>query len=73
MARILGYNARQIEGGVKRSDDTYAPHSWVEIDENNQVYVYDPEYEWQYHKEMVYGQKERWIYKIDSYMTDEPR
>ncbi|MBQ7059490.1 MAG: hypothetical protein IJM83_09375 [Firmicutes bacterium] len=76
MARILGYDARQVEGGVKRWDDTYAAHSWVEIDEGDQTYVYDPEYEWQYSKDgfrMVYGQKERWIYKVSGYMTDEPK
>lgn len=75
MARLLGYDARQVSGGVMRPDESYADHSWVEIDEGDVTYVYDPEFEWQYGRDgfrMVYGQAERWVYKIYSYMTDEP-
>ena len=74
MARLLGYEARQVNGGVLRYADNYAPHSWVEIDEGGTTYVYDPEYEWQYHNtgyHMVYGQSGRWFYKVYDYMTDE--
>ena len=42
MALCLGYNAHQISGYVGSRSGGLAPHSWVEIDEADGTWVYDP-------------------------------
>ena len=42
MARALGYNAHQVVGYVPHRGGGDAPHSWVEIDEADGTWVYDP-------------------------------
>lgn len=42
MAKCLGYNAHQVAGAVPSRRGGLANHSWVEIDEEDGVWVYDP-------------------------------
>ena len=42
MALCLGYNAHQVSGFVGSRSGGLAPHSWVEIDESDGTWVYDP-------------------------------
>ena len=42
LARDLGYDAHQV-GGLQGSYNT--PHSWVEINMNGTIYVFDPDFE----------------------------
>ena len=45
MARLLGYQARQMYGQVPAARGGLTPHSWDEIDINGVTYVFDPEFE----------------------------
>lgn len=61
MAKLLGYDATQINGKVFG----YETHSWVEIKQKGKVYVYDPEFAWQKHKngyKIRYKQPGTWRY-----------
>lgn len=42
MARVLGYDAHQIAGAVPSRSGGLANHSWVEMDEEDGTWVYDP-------------------------------
>ena len=42
MARVLGYDAHQISGAVVSRSGGFSVHSWVEFDEEDGVWVYDP-------------------------------
>ena len=42
MALCLGYDAHQVSGFVGSRSGGLAPHSWVEIDEADGTWVYDP-------------------------------
>lgn len=65
MARLLGYDARLIEGGVP-SPGYVAPHSWVEIYENGKLSgVYDSGFAQVYPGNgynIKYGQRGTWVY-----------
>ena len=74
MARLLGYDARQTSGGIRTWSGGLAAHSWVEIDQDDQTYVYDPEYQHESGNDgfaNVYGQSGRWKYVVNYYMEDE--
>lgn len=43
LAQALGYNAKPQCGFVPSASAGWAAHSWVEIYENGQTYVYDPD------------------------------
>lgn len=75
MARLLGYEARQVDGHIL--DFEYLHHSWVEIIVDGELYVCDPEFEWQkgmngYMKK--YGEEGYWELNMEliSYMDDLP-
>ncbi|MBO4887923.1 MAG: transglutaminase domain-containing protein [Firmicutes bacterium] len=75
MARLLGYEARQVDGHIL--DFEYLHHSWVEIVIDDETYVCDPEFEWQkgmngYMKK--YGEEGYWELNMEliSYMDDLP-
>lgn len=42
MAKVLGYNAKEVFGYLIYSDGSHRPHGWVEIDGK----IYDPQIEW---------------------------
>ena len=42
LAECMGYDAHQIAGAVPSRRGGLANHSWVEIEENGEVWVYDP-------------------------------
>ena len=44
MAKLLGYDAYYIEGGVGSYDGTVIDHSWVEMVIDGQLYVFDPDF-----------------------------
>ena len=65
MARALGYNAHQVVGYVPHRGGGDAPHSWVEIDEADGTWVYDPNFTNEkglpaFH--FKYGQSRTWRY-----------
>ena len=73
MARLLGYDARQMDGYVRNVRGGLSPHSWVEIDSDGQTYVYDPDYTYSRKKsafKIQYGQKGTWQYQKYHVMTD---
>lgn len=67
MAKLLGYNVRQVHGKVLHST-----HSWVELKKKNgKVRVYDPEFEVQTGRNgwnIYYGKHGTWRYTIYNYM-----
>ena len=67
LAMCLGYDAHQISGMVPSRRGGNTIHSWVEIDMDQSMYVFDPEFEyvdpvnrdgWQFH----YGRPGTWVY-----------
>lgn len=65
MARALGYNAHQVVGFVPHLGGGDAPHSWVEIDENDGTWVYDPNLTNELHLpgyHFKYGKAKTWRY-----------
>lgn len=65
MARALGYDAHQVVGYVPHRGGGDAPHSWVEIDEADGTWVYDPNFTNEkglpaFH--FKYGQSRTWRY-----------
>lgn len=67
-AKLCGYAPRQVVGYVPSARGGVTIHSWVEIDEGGQTYVYDPDF--QYNKKnavsgfkLQYGQKGTWRYQ----------
>ena len=64
MARLLGYDARLINGKVPLIVGGYGPHGWVEIAENGTNYIYDPDFTLERGRngfKLVYGNTE-WNY-----------
>lgn len=45
LARLLGYEARQVDGHILDYEELN--HSWTEIVVDGEVYICDPEFEWQ--------------------------
>jgi hypothetical protein len=45
LARAYGYDARVVSGAVPSFSGGWAPHAWVEIYKDGQVYVCDPDME----------------------------
>jgi hypothetical protein len=45
LARAYGYDARVVSGSVPSLSSGWAPHGWVEIYKDGQVYVCDPDME----------------------------
>ena len=77
MARLLGYDARQISGFVPLGDQSvsqnFGPHSWVEIDVDGTTYVYDPDFTNETGRNgfmITYGQSGTWRYSIKEVMHD---
>lgn len=65
MARALGYNAHQVVGYVPHLGGGDAPHSWVEIDEKDGTWVYDPNLTNELHLpgyHFKYGKAKTWRY-----------
>ena len=77
MARLLGYDARQISGFVPLGDQSagqnYGPHSWVEIDIDGTTYVFDPDFTNETGRNgfmITYGQSGTWRYSIKEEMHE---
>ncbi len=77
MARLLGYDARQISGLVPLGDLSgnfdYGPHSWVEIDMDGTTYVFDPDFTNETGTNgfmITYGQSGTWRYTFKEVMHD---
>lgn len=77
MARLLGYDARQISGFVPVGDQSagvnYGPHSWVEIDIDETTYVFDPDFTNETGNNgfmITYGQSGTWRYNIKEEMHE---
>lgn len=76
MARLLGYDARQISGRVPlgyEGDGDYGPHSWVEIDMDGTTYVFDPDFTNETYVNgfmITYGQSGTWRYVFEEVMHD---
>jgi len=73
MAKLLGYEPRQVDGQLPLRRGGFGPHSWDEIDIDGVTYVYDPECMWSvgidaYH--IYYGQKGTWRYVFGTYMSE---
>ena len=65
MAKVMGYNAHQIDGYVPRIGGGKTPHSWVEIDMNGTTYVYDPDFTHEHGRngfQITYGTSGTWRY-----------
>ncbi|MQM73701.1 MAG: hypothetical protein DUD26_05860 [Eubacteriaceae bacterium] len=65
MARALGYDAHQVVGFVPHIGGGDAPHSWVEIDEKDGTWVYDPNLTNELHLpafHFKYGKAKTWRY-----------
>ena len=65
MAKVMGYNAHQIDGYVPRIGGGKTPHSWVEIDMNGTTYVYDPDFTHEHGRngfQITYGTPGTWRY-----------
>ena len=64
MAKVLGYDAHQIAGYVPLTSGGLGVHSWVGININGTIYVYDPAFHqtgkngYQFH----YGTSGTWRY-----------
>lgn len=59
MAKLLGYNVRQVSGAVG------APHSWTEIRQNGKIRVCDPDFQHETGRngyKVYYGQRGTWRY-----------
>lgn len=77
MARLLGYDARQISGfvplGSQINGQNIGPHSWVEIDMDGTTYVFDPDFTNETGNNgfmITYGQSGTWRYSIKEVMHD---
>ncbi len=71
MARLLGYDARQISGSVPLASGGYGPHSWVEIDFDGSTYVFDPDFTYNTGRngfQIAYGQSGTWRYQPEEVM-----
>ena len=71
MARMLGYDAQQIAGSVPLRSGGYGPHSWVEIEIDGTIYVFDPDFTNETQRngyQITYGQSGTWIYNRISVM-----
>ena len=65
MAKLMGYEPRQMEGKLPLRGGGYGPHSWDEIDINGVTYVFDPECTWAVGKDafmVQYGAPGTWRY-----------
>ena len=65
LAECLGYDAHQIAGAVPSRRGGLANHSWVEIEENGEVWVYDPNCTMETHVDRFhfkYGTRGTWRY-----------
>lgn len=66
MARLMGYDARLIEGDVPSRSGGFTAHSWVEIYQNGSLSgVYDPNFAQHYPGNgynIRYGQSGTWVY-----------
>ena len=72
-AKLCGYQPRQMCGMVPSRKGGLTIHSWVEIDQDGQTYVYDPDF--QYNKGLSgfglqYGQQGTWRYQDYSQMSE---
>ena len=76
MARLLGYEARQVDGHIL--DFEYLHHSWVEIVVDGETYICDPEFEWQKNLDgymKKYDDEGIWPLNTEliTYMPDDPQ
>ena len=65
MAKLMGYDAHQIDGYVPRIGGGKTPHSWVEIVINGTTYVYDPDFTRELGRngfQVTYGSSGTWRY-----------
>ncbi len=65
MASALGYDAHQVIGVVPYRNGTVGAHSWVEIDVDGDIEVYDPDFHNQYGYggwNFSYGDSGTWMY-----------
>ena len=75
LARLLGYEARQVNGHIEGYEELH--HSWVEIDIDGVTYTFDPEFEWERGKSgylKLYGEQGIWALNNEQmeYMDDDP-
>ena len=47
LAKLLGYDAKQVSGAVVSNWGAWIPHSWVLIEINGETYVFDPDFEYE--------------------------
>ena len=76
LARLLGYEARQVDGHIL--DYEYLNHSWCEIVMDGETYIIDPEFEWQKGMDgflKKYDDEGIWPLNTEliEYMEDEPQ
>lgn len=67
MAKLLGYNIRQVHGRVG------LPHSWTEIKHGDKIYVYDPNFRNETGRngwKIWYGKKGTWRYNKTGKLND---
>ena len=72
MARLLGYDAHQISGRIPLRTGGWGPHSWVEITMDGEVYVFDPDFEYETKRngfKITYKQSGTWWYLRDTVMS----
>ena len=72
MAKVLGYDAHYVKGGVPQKNGKIGAHGWVEIDSKGKTRVYDPNFAYTYRNSNVshhsgycfkYGTKGTYQYK----------
>ncbi len=65
LALVLGYDPHQIAGNIALGGGSQGTHSWVEIDEPDGTWVYDPNLTMQYSRDAFrfhYGKPGTWVY-----------
>ncbi len=73
MARLLGYDARQMTGLVPSRRGSLVPHSWCELNINGQMRVFDPNFTNETGKNgynIIYGMSGTWRYQSYSIMNN---
>ena len=73
MAKLLGYEARQMYGAVPNHQGNLTPHSWAEIVIDGQTRVFDPDFTYETKKNgynIGYGDTGTWRYTNITVMPD---
>ena len=73
MAKMLGYDVRQVSGQIKNASGGTNAHSWLEIYEDGKTYVLDPDFEYEVKKSGYYLEYDQagWVKPVSSkYMKE---